>query len=346
MGTAFARKVGCVVDENQKQECVGIGENTYMTEGCTKIKITLNELLEYYFDVWVDDQVGQEVILGMEFMVPAVKRRDLADGTLVLPDDVRIHLAGRRPLYRSSMQPIVAPEQHLVLPVGRSAEIRIGNVQSNAKLWVRRDSTWVPTFTTVIGRNKYYQLINLGDKKTTFGHGPALGWIMAADMVPRYPGYVSFGPRWYNEWQTLAFEATTEREEEVPTAYAGPLVDHPTYPTPEKVLSRPTGNNVSKISPIVDEGVIQRVEPLPRVVNTIEEKGGSVRTPEGPMADVSTKKDGDSDRSHNGSHDTTDDRQVDHRSTSVRPAVHTIHELTTNEGEGDQSRLEGGLYQV
>ena len=29
--TAFARKVGCVIDENQKQECVGIGENTYMT---------------------------------------------------------------------------------------------------------------------------------------------------------------------------------------------------------------------------------------------------------------------------------------------------------------------------
>ena len=26
--TAFARKVGCVIDENQKQECVGIGENT------------------------------------------------------------------------------------------------------------------------------------------------------------------------------------------------------------------------------------------------------------------------------------------------------------------------------
>ena len=29
--TAFARKVGCVIDENQKQECVGIGKNTYMT---------------------------------------------------------------------------------------------------------------------------------------------------------------------------------------------------------------------------------------------------------------------------------------------------------------------------
>ena len=40
--TAIDRKVECVIDENLKQECVGKGENTYMTEGCTKIKITLN----------------------------------------------------------------------------------------------------------------------------------------------------------------------------------------------------------------------------------------------------------------------------------------------------------------
>ena len=30
--TAFARKVRCGIDENQKQECVGIGEKTYITE--------------------------------------------------------------------------------------------------------------------------------------------------------------------------------------------------------------------------------------------------------------------------------------------------------------------------
>ena len=38
----FARRVGCTIDDSQRQECVGIGENTYMTEGRTKIKITLN----------------------------------------------------------------------------------------------------------------------------------------------------------------------------------------------------------------------------------------------------------------------------------------------------------------
>ena len=29
--TTFARKVGCNVDERQRQECIGIGETPYMT---------------------------------------------------------------------------------------------------------------------------------------------------------------------------------------------------------------------------------------------------------------------------------------------------------------------------
>ena len=55
------------------------------------------------------DKVGQEAILGMSFMFPAGIRLKLADGTLVLPDEVRIHQAGRRPIYGSSMQPIKVP---------------------------------------------------------------------------------------------------------------------------------------------------------------------------------------------------------------------------------------------
>ena len=49
----------------------GLGESMYMTEGRTKIKNTLNWSLLYYFDVWVGDQVGQEAISGIDFMVPA-----------------------------------------------------------------------------------------------------------------------------------------------------------------------------------------------------------------------------------------------------------------------------------
>lgn len=184
--------IGCDIDESQRQECVGIGENTYMTEGRTKIKITLNGSLVYYFDAWVGDLVGQGAILGMDFMVPAGIRLDLADGTLCLPDEVRIVLSGRRPPYRAAMHAITAKEQHVVIPVGGSTEVRIGVSPPKAKLWVRRDAHWVPTVTTGPDQIKYFQLTNI-DQEVILGDGPPLGWWMAVDLIPRSPGYVSVG---------------------------------------------------------------------------------------------------------------------------------------------------------
>ena len=72
---------------------------------------------------------------------------------------------------------------------------------------------------------------------------------MAADMIPRSPGYVSVGSRRYKEWQTLAFEATTDRKKDPPEESTGPLVDHPTYPTPKKILTRPNVDEQEKTKP-------------------------------------------------------------------------------------------------
>ena len=47
----FDRRVGCMINESRTQECVVNGESAYWTVGQTKIKITLNEFLVYYFDV-------------------------------------------------------------------------------------------------------------------------------------------------------------------------------------------------------------------------------------------------------------------------------------------------------
>ncbi|ETP45315.1 hypothetical protein F442_08262 [Phytophthora nicotianae P10297] len=69
LDAAFARKVGCYVDESQQQECVGIGEGVYVTKGRTKIKVTLAGSLVCFFDVWVGEMTGQDVILGMDYMV-------------------------------------------------------------------------------------------------------------------------------------------------------------------------------------------------------------------------------------------------------------------------------------
>ena len=80
----------------------------------------------------------------MNFIIPAVTRLALANETLILPYDVTIHLAGRRPLFKSSMRPIVIPEQRMILPLGKSTKIRIDDIQLNAKLLLRRDPKRYP----------------------------------------------------------------------------------------------------------------------------------------------------------------------------------------------------------
>ncbi|ETM98286.1 hypothetical protein PPTG_19671, partial [Phytophthora nicotianae INRA-310] len=99
LDAAFARMVGCYVDESQQQGCVGIGGGVYVTKGLTKIKVTLAGSLVDFFDAWVGEMSGQDAIFGMDFMVPAGIRLDLPDGTLCLPDEIRFQLSGRRPLY-------------------------------------------------------------------------------------------------------------------------------------------------------------------------------------------------------------------------------------------------------
>ena len=53
--TTLVRKVRCMIDESRTQEFVGIDENAYMTVGRTKINITLDGSLVYYFSVKVGD---------------------------------------------------------------------------------------------------------------------------------------------------------------------------------------------------------------------------------------------------------------------------------------------------
>ncbi|GMF21633.1 unnamed protein product [Phytophthora fragariaefolia] len=122
--TAFACKVGCYIDRSQSQKCVGIGDTVYTTEGSTRIKITLARSLLYIFDLPVGDLSGQEAILGMDFMVPAWIRLDLADGSMYLPDEIRIQLSDRWQLYNDKVR-LVKLDQHLQLGVGESAEFPV-----------------------------------------------------------------------------------------------------------------------------------------------------------------------------------------------------------------------------
>ena len=91
------------------------------------------------------------------------------------------------------------PEQHVVIPVGESTEVRIGAGPPKDIFWVRRDVAWVPTMTNGPGQIKYLQLTNISDRDIILGHEASLALWMASDMIPRSPGYASIGSRWYTE---------------------------------------------------------------------------------------------------------------------------------------------------
>ncbi|OWY98062.1 hypothetical protein PHMEG_00031266, partial [Phytophthora megakarya] len=159
--TAFARKVKCYIDSSQSQiqDCVGIGDNVYQTEGRTRIKVTLAGSLVYFFDIWVGDLTGQQAILDMDFMVPAGIRLDLAHGSISLPDEVRIQLSG------SDKAKIVNVGQYLRIQAGESVELPLRLRSSiHDKQWVTRGDQWVPTVSGGPGRTKYISITSIGDE--------------------------------------------------------------------------------------------------------------------------------------------------------------------------------------
>lgn len=173
----------------------GIGVITYMTIGRIEIKITLNWSLSYYFESWVGDQVGQEAILGLYFMVTEMIRLDLADGTLCLPDEVRISSAEQSIPYRSTIKAINVKGQHVVISVGGWPEVRIGENFPQGKLWLRRDVTWVSTPTNGSNILKYLQLTKINGHEVIF---LPLGLMMINNIVPRSTNYNSVGSRRYH----------------------------------------------------------------------------------------------------------------------------------------------------
>ncbi|POM80503.1 Hypothetical protein PHPALM_1656 [Phytophthora palmivora] len=242
LDATFARKVGCHIDENQTLECEGVGRSPCKIEGRTRLKITLAGSLVCFFYAWVGPPTGgQDLILGMDFMVPAGIRLDLADWTICLPDEVRLQMAGRRPLFGDKIEH-VCWKDHYWIDVGQTAEIRLrGQISNQYKLWVTRGDRWVPTITTGPGKTRYLQVTNGSDRALTLHEGSRVAMWLSGDQIPRIPGYVSIGSRRYAEWQNLAYQATTDEISEVDTdeQIIEPAVERPEYVTPTAILPRP-----------------------------------------------------------------------------------------------------------
>ncbi|KAG3209397.1 hypothetical protein PC129_g19586 [Phytophthora cactorum] len=103
--------------------------------------------------MWAGEMSGHDAILGMDGMVPAGIRLDLADGTLCLPDEVRIQLTGRRPLYGEHVCS-VEPERMTSVDAAQSLEVPLCPEPSET-LWLTRGERWVST--VVKGPGKRFQ---------------------------------------------------------------------------------------------------------------------------------------------------------------------------------------------
>uniref|UniRef100_A0AAV1TTL7 Reverse transcriptase domain-containing protein n=1 Tax=Peronospora matthiolae TaxID=2874970 RepID=A0AAV1TTL7_9STRA len=93
-------------------------------------------------------------------------------------------------------------------------------------------------------------MTNIGDREIILPTHTILGMWVEGDMVPRTQGLVTVGSGKYKEWQTLAYEATTDRVNEFPKEPIGPLVDRPTYAAPKRILKRPS-DALQNLSPAI-----------------------------------------------------------------------------------------------
>ncbi|KAG3180915.1 hypothetical protein PC128_g15367 [Phytophthora cactorum] len=92
----------------------------------------------------------------MDFMVPTGIRLDLAEVKLCLPDEIRIQLNGRRPLYNNNGSSVLLGEGGRIDP-GESTELsaKLRARATGEKLWVTRGEKWVPTLIHGPGATRY-----------------------------------------------------------------------------------------------------------------------------------------------------------------------------------------------
>ncbi|POM64368.1 Hypothetical protein PHPALM_20106 [Phytophthora palmivora] len=188
--TAFARKVGCYIDTSQIQDCDRRKNSNQDHYGW---------IAGLFFNIWVGDLAGQDAILGMDFMVPAGIRLDLAYGSISLPDEVRIQLSGRRQLYSDKAR-LVTVEEYIQIEIGQSVELQLHlRMSDHEKFWVTRGDCWVPAVVKGLGKRRYLQTTNISDKTITLQEDVRVGIWLAGDHIPRMPGFVSVGSRRYME---------------------------------------------------------------------------------------------------------------------------------------------------
>ncbi|KAG2775203.1 hypothetical protein PC129_g21553 [Phytophthora cactorum] len=130
--------------------------------------------------------LGQGAILGTDFMVPAGIQLDLADRVLCLPDEVRIQLMGRRPLYGEHV-----PAQSLEVPL---------HSKTLETLWLTRRERWIVTVVKGRGKRSYLRITNVSEQTMCIPAHAQLGMWLTGYRVCGRQDLATVGSRRYAEW--------------------------------------------------------------------------------------------------------------------------------------------------
>ncbi|POM78467.1 LOW QUALITY PROTEIN: Hypothetical protein PHPALM_3998 [Phytophthora palmivora] len=117
------------------------------------------------------DLAGQGTIFGMDFMVPAGIRQDLACRSISLPDESWIQLSGHR---------LVALGEHVQITIRQSIGLRLPlGMLNHENVWVTRGDHWVPTVVKGLGKRLYQPITNVISEKTITPTRGCEGWDLA-----------------------------------------------------------------------------------------------------------------------------------------------------------------------
>ncbi|KAG3154877.1 hypothetical protein PC128_g22214 [Phytophthora cactorum] len=257
----FAKKLRLRVVSNHDRpiDVQGIGKGTLTTKRRVLVKVTLERRLVYEFEMWVlPHNGGVDVVLGMDFMIPAGVRLDLYRSTSMLSGETTLTLLKSKKIEANPVGRREVPcrsPRGLRVEAHECADFSLQKNRPTAEthaLWVRRTEKLISTLlSNRRGDLTKVCLTNVADRDTTCDvFTDFVVWVPHGDL-PREAGHVRPKSRRCKDWQVLAYEGLRdptlldlEREHYDRWAAAQQsLVDRPDYPTPTEILRRPSDDS-------------------------------------------------------------------------------------------------------
>ncbi|KAE8988994.1 hypothetical protein PR003_g21166 [Phytophthora rubi] len=272
ISASFAKKLRVreVFDHGRSLEVRGINPGIMETQRRALVKVTLGWKHAYEFEVCImDHSAGVDVVLDMDFMVPAGIRLDLFHGTARLPDEDMVPFLKSKESEESvpyGNHIVGGPTELLVIPGREWREFRLPRRQPSRtthEMWIRRSTRLVPTAANIQRRRPIWiRLTNVTTKRASCSaHEPVVLWVPREEL-PRETGYARVASDKYREWQVLAY---AESRDETLFGREGKLyqewlaaqpsaVERREYPTPRALLRRPTEASAYTDTPREDDG--------------------------------------------------------------------------------------------